>query len=165
MLNCTLNLNESLKAAIPKACEILEVRDMKHYTDGAIPLGDRIQELYGRLREKDLFWRMAYASHKSIEMMDASFDEMPDRNKDFENIATTIGEYWEDYKRATPDMRMPVLFFYGRKDWLIGPTHFEGINFPEMMLWGSDVGHVASLEARGDLEEAIVSYLKKYELS
>jgi len=165
MLNCSLKLNESLTAAIPKACEILEVTDTKHYTDEAIPLGDRIQDLYGKLREKDLFWKMAYASHRSMEIMDASFDEIPDRNKDFENFnIMTIKEYGEDYKKAAPDIRMPVLFFYGRTDWLVGPTHYKGINFPEVMLWGSDVGHVASLENKGDLENAIASYQKKYGL-
>lgn len=164
MLNTSLSMKESLTAAIPKACEILNITDTAPYTNEAIPLLDRISKLYGELRGKDLFWKMGYASHKSIEVMNASFDEIPNWNKDLENVAMTIKDYRGDFRGAAPAMKMPVLFFYGKTDWTAGPAIYKGVHFPEMMLWGSDVGHMPFLENKADLEKAIVSYQKKYKL-
>ena len=45
---------------------------------------------------------------------------------------------------------------------MCGPTSHEGLKFPHMMLWGSDVGHMPFLENKEDLEKAIVAYLEKY---
>jgi proline iminopeptidase len=107
---------------------------------------------------------MGYASHKSIEVMNASFDEIPNWNKDLENVAMTIKDYRGDFRGAAPAMKMPVLFFYGKTDWMAGPAIYKGVHFPEMMLWGSEVGHMPFLENKADLEKAIVSYQKKYKL-
>jgi proline iminopeptidase len=165
MLNCAYNLNEMGSSSwFLKACEILGVTDTRPYTDESIPMMDRIQRIHGELREKDLFWKMSYASKKNKELMDATFDEVPDWNKDYERIALSIKDYWEDFKKLAPDMKMPVLVFYGKTDWMVGPDHYTGINFPNMMLWESDVGHVPFLENKADLEKAITSYLRKYKL-
>lgn len=61
-------------------------------------------------------------------------------------------------------MKMPVLFFYGRTDWAVGPEHYKYVRFPNMLLWGSDVGHVPFLENPADLEKAIAVFQKKYGL-
>jgi proline iminopeptidase len=165
MLNCGYNLNElGSDSWVKKACEILGVTDMKPYTDQSIPLNDRLGRIYGELREKDLDWKMAYASKKNKELMDATFDEVPDWNKDYERKAMSIKDYWVDFKKFAPDMKMPVLVFYGKTDWMVGPDHYRNLNFPEMILWASDVGHVAIMENRPDLEKAIVTYRKKYKL-
>jgi proline iminopeptidase len=47
---------------------------------------------------------------------------------------------------------------------MAGPAIYKGVHFPEMMLWGSEVGHMPFLENKADLEKAIVSYQKKYKL-
>ena len=165
MINCGVNLNERGSSTwIQKACEFLNITDTIPYTDKSIPVDDRLKKLYGELREKDLFWKMGYASKKNKEIMDASFSEVPDWNKDYERIALSIKDYWVDFKKSTPDMKMPVLFFYGKTDWFVGPEHYKGVNFPNMMLWGSDVGHVPFLENKADLEKAITSYQEKYKL-
>ena len=57
---------------------------------------------------------------------------------------------------------MPVLVFYGTRDWMVGPDHYTGLNFPNKMLWKSEVGHMPFLEAKEDLEKAIQSYLTNY---
>ena len=164
MINCSLSMEESLREAIPKACELLGITDIKPYTDGTIPLLDGIQNLYGELREKDLFWKMGYASLENKQLMDASFGEMPNWNHDLENAAMEVQDYRRDFTQATPGLNMPVLFFYGRTDWMVGPENYKGVHFPNMVLWGSDVGHVPFLENKHDLEKAIVSYKKKYRL-
>lgn len=165
MICCGLSMNEAMEEVVPKACEILGIQDIKPYTDKSIPETDRmvqIQKLYGELQTKDLFWKMGYADHHSIEIMNASFNEIPNWNKDFENKAMSLEEYRIDYKGKTVSMYMPVLFFYGKTDWMVGPNHYKSVNFPNMILWGSDVGHVPFLENKADLEDAINSYQKKF---
>jgi proline iminopeptidase len=164
MLNCGLDLNDRGVPWILNACKILGVADPGPYTDSAIPLNDRLNRVYGELREKDLFWKLGYASKKNKEIMDASFNEIPNWNKDLENKAMVIKDYWLDYKKTAPEMNMPVLFFYGKTDWMVGPYHYRGVRFPNMILWGSDAGHVPFLEDKTGLEKAIDSYRKKFAL-
>ena len=165
MLNCGYNLNELASTSwILKACEILDVKDTEPYLDESVPALDRVMRIRRELNEKDVAWKMSYASKSNKELMDATFNEVPNWNKDLERIALSIPDYWEDYKKQTKDMQMPVLVFYGKTDWNVGPEHYTGLEFPRMMLWGSDVGHVAIMENRPDLEKAITSYLVKYGL-
>ncbi|HWQ93497.1 MAG TPA: hypothetical protein VN673_17655, partial [Clostridia bacterium] len=62
-----------------------------------------------------------------------------------------VKEYWQDYAQFTPFISAPVLFFYGRSDWMVGPTHYKHARFPHMLLWPSAVGHVPFLENPADL--------------
>ena len=164
MLNCTLDMEDSLeKSWIPKACEILGL-DTKPYLDPSVPTADRLSRLAEKLNERDLLWKMAYASQKSEKTMNASFSEISDWNQDFGSAALRIKDYSKNFRPATKDIRMPVLFFYGKQDWMIGPTHYQSVHFPNAIMWASEVGHVASLENKADLQLAISSYKNKYRL-
>ncbi len=164
MLNCSLCIEASAGESIPKACEFLGIADTGSFTDKTVPLLERWSSVMNRMREKNLFWKMQYASLENKKVMDASFNDIPDWNKDQENNALAVRDYWEDYRRDAPGMTMPVLFFYGKTDWGVGPEHHKGVHFPNMMRWGSDVGHVPFLENPADLEKAIDSYRKKFAL-
>ncbi len=56
------------------------------------------------------------------------------------------------------------LVFYGRTDWMAGPHAYKGVQFPHLMLWGSDVGHMPFLENKADLGNALATYERKYGL-
>jgi proline iminopeptidase len=70
MLNCSLDLNATLQETLPHACELLNMSDAEPCTNSKMPLLDRVQVVYGKLREKDLFWKMAYASRQSSDMLE-----------------------------------------------------------------------------------------------
>jgi len=158
MFNCGLDLKRG-QEALGKAC----ITNAAPYLDESVPISQRMPKLYGQLQEKDLFWKMGYASYESKKAMDATFAEIPNWNKDQEK-AEMPGDYFIDYNAITPRMKMPVLFFYGRTDWMAGPTAYKQVRFPNMLLWGSDVGHVPFLENKADVEKAILSYRKQYGL-
>jgi proline iminopeptidase len=162
MLNCSLDMTDSLRSWIPRACELLGITDRRAYTEESVPLLRRVGELAGKLKEKDLFWKMAYASQDSEKLMDATFDEIPHFNHDFEQAPVDRKDYWVDYRPAAKTMKMPILFFYGRTDYRVGPEHCRGVHFPNMLLIGSNVGHVPSLENKADLEKAITRYRQRY---
>ena len=163
MINCTLDLTESFNGTwIPKACEFLDLPPHNIYTNDSIPLLDRLMGVIGKLNEKDLKWKMAFADEKNSIAMDASYDEIPNWNNDFGNLALSIKEYWNNYKPLATDMKMPVLFFTGDSDWVAGPENYKGVNFPNIILYKSNVGHIPFMENKGDLEKAIIQYIKKY---
>lgn len=163
MLNCTLNIGGGIQGSLRKAYEFLGDTGMARYLNDSIPVGVRVSKIYGALREKHLFWKMGYARKSSEATMDSSFQDIPNWNHDYENAAMEIKENFENYKPLTSGMTMPVLFFYGRTDWMVGPTHYKGVDFPNVMLWASDVGHMPFLENEADLERAITLYCEKYE--
>jgi proline iminopeptidase len=105
---------------------------------------------------------MAFSSKSDMEEMNAACGDQPRGNADFENIAFSIPDYYMDYKRLTSELKIPVLFFYGKQDWMAGPEHFKGVNFPNLILWGADVGHMMPfLKNKPELEMAINSYIAK----
>jgi pimeloyl-ACP methyl ester carboxylesterase len=106
--------------------------------------------------------QMAYSSQKNDSIMNSSYRDIANWNNDFSAVALDVKEYWTDYTAKTPKVRVPVLFFYGYTDWMIGPKHYMNIRFPDMTLWGSDVGHIPFLENREDLEKAIDHYNAKH---
>ena len=161
MINCALNINDG-NEALQKAYDFLNEPEMKIYLNDSLPVLERMSKLYGRLREKGLFWKMAYASKSSEEMMNKSFVEIPNWNSDYEGKAIENKDSWVDYKPFAKSMKMPVLFFYGKTDWLVGVNHYKSIQFPNMLLWGSNVGHIPFIENKPDLEKALIQYKKKY---
>lgn len=163
MINCALKLNDG-NAPLQKAYEFLNDPSMEKYLNDSIPVVERMGKLYGALRDKGIFWKMAYASKESEEMMSQTFGEIKNWNSDYEPKAIENSDTWIDYKPLSTEMTMPVLFFYGKTDWVVGTEHHKEINFPNMILWGSNVGHIPFIENKPDLENAIISYLEKYNL-
>jgi proline iminopeptidase len=105
---------------------------------------------------------MGYVDEKNEKTMGATFGEIPNWNNDLGNTILTYSDYWRDFSSITQNLKMPVLFYYGKKDWMVGPEHYKLIQFPEVMLWISDVGHMPFLENQTDLEKAIKSFNTKY---
>jgi proline iminopeptidase len=163
MINCSLNLLGGLEQALQKACEFLGPGDAQPCPDTTKPPVEQMMTVYGKLRERNLFWKMGYASKASEDAVTAAMRESP-YNHDEENSIMRVPEYLQDFRGQTARIKIPVLFFSGKTDWMVGPDSYKGLAFPEMMLWQSDVGHVPFVENPVDLEKAIVSYLQKYRL-
>jgi len=164
MINCGLNVRASAAEVLPHACSLLGPAPPKPCTDESAPLIERVSAVFRQLGDRDLFWKLGYASLDNKKLMDATFDDLPDWNKDLENHALSIEEYWKDYAQLTPSISAPVLFFYGQSDWMVGPTHYKLARFPHMLLWPSAVGHVPFLENPADLARAIASYRRRFRL-
>jgi proline iminopeptidase len=163
MINCTLNMTESFsKSWIPKAAEFLNLPPKNIYTNDSIPLLDRLMGIIGQLNSKSLNWKMAFENEENYGIMDATYDEFPNWNYDLGRQGLSIKEYWIDFKPLTSKMKMPVLFFTGDSDWMAGPENYIGVNFPDMILFKSDVGHIPFMENKSDLEKAIDMYINKY---
>lgn len=106
---------------------------------------------------------MAYSNPESQEIMDATFAEIENWNYDFGNAARDYEAYWKNYLPATKNIKIPVLFYYGTTDWMVGPEHYKQVNFPQIFLWKSEGGHIPFQENKEELEEAILAYKMNYQ--
>lgn len=163
MINCTLDWKDSFENGFyPKACSLPEMADSKWCNDDSSFFVDRFGALIGELSQKNLMWKLGYDSYENYIRMGQTFGEVPDWNWGSEEYIVYTTDYHENFRKYTPEINVPVLFFYGKSDWVIGPEHYKDVCFPDMMLWGSDVGHMPFLENSSDLFQAIKSYRDKY---
>jgi proline iminopeptidase len=162
MINCSLNMELCYKSSwCPKACEFLGINDRQYFEDQSIPLHTRWDSLISSLNNSDMMWKMGFASREDMELMNSTYGELPSWNGDFGEVAMTMDDYAVDFTNATESVKVPVLFFYGTRDWMIGPEHYKGAGFPDMMLWPSDTGHMPFLENKADMIEAINCFMKE----
>lgn len=159
MVNCTLDINESFcESWSPKAAEFLEITNLPGCANDTVPLMDRMQSHIYELKQRDIFWKMGFATKETEAQLDATYTEIPDWNFDFGNAAFSYDGYWKDFKPATANVNVPVLFYYGTKDWMVGPNHYQGMKFPNKLLWKNDGGHIPFMENKEDLQNAIIAF-------
>jgi proline iminopeptidase len=163
MLNCTINLRESAcESWIPKAAEF--VGENYTCTGDTVAIPQRMNEFGGKLREKDLFWKMGSRDPKTFPKLDKISAEIENFNFDFGRYAMDYPDYWENFKPITSTMEMPVLYFYGKTDFMVGPQHYEDLEFKNLLLWENKGGHIPFIEDKEDMQKAILAYTAKYSL-
>lgn len=163
MVNCTLDISESFcESWSPKAAEFLGIKDLPGCANDTLPLMDRMQSHIYELKQKDIFWKMGFGTKEAETLLDATYSEIPNWNFDFGNAAFSYDDYWKDFKPATAGVTVPVLFYYGTKDWMVGPQHYKGMKFPNMLLWKNEGGHIPFMENKQDLVKAIITYRAEY---
>lgn len=166
MLNCTLCIEDSFENGwFHRTRELLGKSRCAFLKNDSLSDMEKLAIAAGKLEEKELRWKIFYASPESDAEMNRSFQEIPDFNNDFSGEFRSFPEYFRDYRPATAGVEIPVLFFYGKTDWSVGPRHYRKVRFPNMILWGSDVGHMPFLENGEDMQKAILAFLEKNGLS
>ena len=162
MFNCTLYMEESFENGwFAKTEELLGPEESLFLKDATLSAHDKLMTAAQKLNDKGLRWKIFYSEEKNFQIMGETFGDIPNFNQDFGNIELPP-EYSEDFRSNAATVKIPVLFFYGKSDWSIGPEHYQGINFPNMLLWGSDVGHTPFLENKADLEKAVIAFIEKW---
>ena len=165
-INCTLSMNESFeKSWMPKAIEFAGDSVPAKCLDSALPVYERMIAISPVLNKENVRWKLFYSSKENNNKMNESFRHYKNWNGNFSEIGLEITDYWKDFRILTPAIKQPVLFYFGRKDWAIGPEHYKGIEFPNMLLWSSEAGHMPFLEDKNDLVKAICAYIEKYQFS
>ncbi|TVQ02457.1 MAG: alpha/beta hydrolase [Balneolaceae bacterium] len=163
IINGSLNMSDSFKSSwCPKASEFLGISEPLPCLDKSVPMFDRWGELINGLNEKNLMWKMGYTYQNSIDKMNQTYRDIENWNPDFSNSFIEYDEYMADFRPISATLDMPVLFYYGNYDWMIGPDHHKGVSFPNMLLWAGDTGHMPFLENRDDLKSAIDAYLDAF---
>lgn len=163
MIAPTLSLNESIRGMIDYSLKVLEIEEDErplHLDETKSPF-DRLIPLFGLMREKEIFWKYHYGDPANYAIMDSVMAEVKNPNYEFSNRSFTQAEYYINYKPLTPDIDVPVLLYFGRTDYAVGPNHYQGIYFPKMTLYLWDGGHVPFMEGKQELEHVITKWLAK----
>ena len=162
MLNCTLSLDDSFENSwLKKAGKLLGKDEHAFLKNDSLSHVEKSGIAAGRLEEKNLRWKIFYASPESDAEMNRSYGEIPSSNTDFADKSFSFQEYFRDYRPVTAGIKISVLFFCGRHDWAVGPKHYRNVRFPNMILWKSDVGHMPFLENREDMQKAVQAFRER----
>ena len=162
MIDCTLNIKQSFcDSWSPRASEFLG-EDYPGCDKDSISVMERMGYLGDKLREKGLFWKMGFSNESNEEALDATYEKFDNFNYDFGNAVFSIEDYWKNFKPDTKNIQVPVLYYIGTEDYMVGPEHYKGINFPHMMLVREQGGHMPMIEHKPELEKAILRYKKKF---
>jgi proline iminopeptidase len=170
MINCTLCIKESFHNSwFPKACEFLDIKkkDRSFYFKEKYPMKTRLDSLVSQLIHKGIIWKIAFASIDDAINMNKECSAVPRGNTDFENVAFDINDYYTDFLKESVNIKVPVLYFYGTKDWCVNPNHYKSVKFPNMILWKTGFEHMTPFigQNREELIKAINCYIKKYKLT
>ncbi len=165
MFNCTLDLQESISQSwVPRAVALLEVENPAYYVSDSVSLHEKLNRLFGQLNQKDLGWKLAFDSKEQETRMNATFHEIPDWNGAFSGIGLSHPDYLRNFKPLTSEINIPVLYFYGARDWTIGPDHYKGIQFPKLLLYPAEVGHVPFMDQKTEVARAIDLFKETFRL-
>ncbi|MGI0106312.1 alpha/beta fold hydrolase [Salinimicrobium sp. WS361] len=161
MINCTLNLTESAcESWLPKAAEY--VGETYSCAGDTVALPQRMNDYGRKLQEKGLFWKMGSRDPETFPKLDQMSGEIENFNYDLSNNVMKRSEYWQNFKLLSGSMKMPVLYFYGTHDYMVGPRHYQDLQFSNLLLWENNGGHVPFIEDSNDLEKAVLAYKEKY---
>jgi len=163
-INCTLSMNDSFgKSWLPKALELAGENTPDVCRDTAVSIYDRMLAIIPVLGGKDEMWKVFFANQENSWKMNDTYSDFNTWNNDQSEKIMEVSDYWYDYSKLSVQVKQPVLFYYGKTDWAVGPEHYKIVVFQNMLLWGSNVGHMPFLENKPDLEKAINTYIEKYE--
>ncbi len=165
MINCSLNLYESFSESwYPKACSVLGIDNIPCPREKS-EIGKLWYNLIDSLISYNKIWMISFRSIESMYEMGEKSGDIPQGNRDFEKKGFLVADYYEDFKKQTENVKIPVLFYYGKRDWSVGPEHYKSVRFKNMKLWGNDTEHMTPfLSGVADLENAINSYVAEYNI-
>jgi len=164
-INCTLSMNDSFgKSWLPKALEIAGNNAPAACRDTTLSVYSRMLAIMPVLSEKNEMWKIFFAQQENSWKMNETYSGFPSWNGDQSEKIMEVDDYWCDFSQRSPGVKQPVLFYYGKTDWAIGPEHYKKASFPEMILWAGDAGHMPFLENKKDLEKAIENYISRFKL-
>jgi len=162
-INCTLSMEDSFgSSSLPKAAELAGADIPAACIDTSLSIYERMSAVIPVLGQKGIMWKIFFADEENSRKMNDTYSHFQSWNDDQSENILDVSDYWQDFTIHTPEVKQPVLFYYGKTDWAIGPDHYRRAAFPNMLLWGSDVGHMPFLENIPDLKRAIATFTEKY---
>jgi proline iminopeptidase len=162
-INCTLSLDDSFgRSWLPKAVGLAGADVPAASVDTSLSIYQRMSAIIPVLAEKGLMWKIFFADEENARKMNDTYSHFQSWNGDQSENILDVSDYWQDFTVHTSEVMQPVLFYYGKTDWAIGPDHYRRAAFPDMLLWGSDTGHMPFLENTPDLQRAIITFTEKY---
>lgn len=163
LVNCTLDMNDSFgNSWLPKAMALLGDETPAVCNDTTVSVYRRMLAVMPVLGQKGEMWKIFFNKQEDSWKMNETYSTFESWNGDQSEQILEYDAYWQDFRKYSALVKQPVLFYYGETDYAIGPEHYKGVRFPEVLVWGSPVGHMPFLEDKADLMKAISQYKTTY---
>jgi len=161
-LNCTVNLTATALSGLTKGVELLGNRpeDVKYFLNDSIPVLKRWGEMFGRLNEKDLVYKLMFDKKQSKEY-DDSLMALPFLKYVYARRLWDYPEYFVDFSSKTAQITVPVLIISGTRDYTIGVDHYKLMRFPNMEIKLIEGGHALYYEHNEELYNSVSPFLKR----
>ena len=157
-MNCTLSMDASFRESwLPKAIKIIGSKANRIALDPNNKTVDRMMAIFPFLNN-DNRWQIFTPQKKYNDTVNSATDYSK-HNSDGSKVIF-MDEYWRDFRPLAKTVNKPVLFFYGEKDYAIGPKFYKSVHFPNMLRVGADCGHFPFIEAPKALDNALEKYAK-----
>ncbi|HEV8505568.1 MAG TPA: alpha/beta fold hydrolase [Chitinophagaceae bacterium] len=162
-LNCTVNLPATAASGLARGVEILGNKpdDVKYFLNDSIPVLKRWGEIFGRLNEKNLVYKLMFDKKESKEY-DDSLMALPFLKYVYARRLWSYPEYFDDFSLKTFQITVPVLVISGTRDYTIGVDHYKLMHFPDMEIKFVEGGHALYYEHNAELYGSASPFLKKY---
>ena len=161
LINCTLNINESMMSHIQFGIQELKLKDTLKYYDKETPILERVNAIHTQLTNKKLWYKLMYRNQYEKDLNDTIDRPIGNKNGDFATKVWEIGEYFEDFTPLTNSIKCPVLVMTGNQDFAVGPSHYKKFGFPNETIVHYIGGHAPFQEEPQWFAEKIIAFLDR----
>ncbi|MBC6989254.1 alpha/beta fold hydrolase [Hymenobacter sp. BT491] len=160
LLNCTLNLRESMKSTLENGLNVVSVPDKAPYLDESKPLDERFGMLMPQLSAQNGWFKLQYRTEAGLQKVTEADKGNPGTGE-FGGYGFRLPDYRKDFTTLTSQIKVPVLVVTGKYDYCIGPEHYKQFHFPNQQVAQLQTGHVPFVEEPAAFRKAVLSYVKK----
>ncbi|MBU4537050.1 MAG: alpha/beta fold hydrolase [Weeksellaceae bacterium] len=156
LVSSTLYLNDSVMGQVAYANELtgskIEIKEGQYMP--------ALGEAMGKLNEKGQMYKLLTDSQENMNTLDKIDEKRPEENG-FRNNVWNISEYYGDFTKLTPDIKVPVLVISGTQDHAVGPQHYKLFKFPKQKVVQIKGGHLLYYENNDEFVKSVFSFIRK----
>lgn len=156
LVSSTLYLKDSVIGQVAYANELagshIEIRDGQYMP--------ALGEAMGVLNNKGLTYKLLTDSQQNMDTLNKIDEKRPEENG-FRNNVWNISEYYSDFTKLSPDIKVPVLVITGTQDHAVGPQHYKLFKFPQQKVVQIKGGHLLYYENNDEFVKSVFSFVRK----
>jgi proline iminopeptidase len=160
LLNCTLDLHDSMTSTLENGLRFVQVPDKAPYLDPTKPLDERFGMLLPHLSEQNIWFKLQYQTEAGLQKVTEADKGNPGTGV-FGSYGFSLPDYRKDFTALTPHITVPVLVVTGKTDYCIGPEHYKRFRFPNQQVVQLQSGHVPFVEEPAGFRKAILGFVKR----
>lgn len=158
LINCTLDMEQSLNSHIRFGLQELNISDTAPYLDKSKPTIERVGMIHEKFNEKGIWYKLMFRNKYEKIINDSLFDALGKQNRDFASAVWGVPEYQQSCLPLTRDIKMPVFIMSGRKDYAIGPDQYKSFDFPDKKVVLYNGGHAPFQEEPQWFSEKVTDF-------
>ncbi len=158
LLNCTLNIKDSLKSQIFYGSELLSQEKLQ--IDVCNSVLEKRKYIFNMLVEKNISYRLQYKDYNNFLKVNDTISTMKNINTSMANQAFDNKGYFISYYDLTKEIIVPVLIITGDEDFAVGPNHYSNFMFPNEKVKIIQGKHVLYFENNEEFKIIIKKFIQ-----